>query len=311
MILTKRFIFYFISTFISVISTQFAYAQTVENEIIENTLETVEKAATEGLAEITESVSNTSKSIATITENATEPANNNTSSQAFQQIENIATDMGNATESGIAGARKQIEETVSGAKSPVANTPESIENITQIPDNNNHANYTSERHGIQFEYPSDWSLIEKTSRFESGPDIQLYNLRASTNINLIVLDEPSMASGDLQQLTNLGLELVTEDYSKEYKTIENPSIFITNGIEVGTFLITEQDKYEDYATKYAKQFWIIPKNDKLYTFAFVSPTSNFDNPENIDIRDNFIKSIKLLDDSTYTITSTNSTSRFD
>ena len=29
---------------------QFVYAQTAENEIIENTLETVEKAATEGLS---------------------------------------------------------------------------------------------------------------------------------------------------------------------------------------------------------------------------------------------------------------------
>ena len=51
--------------------SQFTYAQTVENEIIENTLETVEKATTEGLSELTESVSNTSKSIATSTENAT------------------------------------------------------------------------------------------------------------------------------------------------------------------------------------------------------------------------------------------------
>ena len=309
MIFTKKFIFYFISTFIIFISIQIAYAQPAENEIIENTLETVEKSATEGISEINRAVSNASKSVATSSENATQPANNITF-QTFQQIENIASDMGNATKSAIAGARDQIEETVSGAKSSVANTLESTENITQIPDNNNLVNYTSERHGIQFKYPSDWSLIEKTSRFESGPDIQLYNLRASTNINLIVLDEPSMASGDLQQLTNLGLELVTGDYSKEYKTIEYPSIFTTNGIKGGTFLITEQDKYEDYATKYAKQFWIIPKNDKLYSFAFVSPTSNFDNPENIDIRDSFIKSIKFLNAEPTTST-TNSTSRFD
>ena len=114
--------------------SQFTYAQTVENEIIENTLETVEKAATEGLSELTESVSNTSKSIATSTENATELANNNASSQAFQQIENIATDMGNASESAIAGAREQIEETVSGAKrvhKVTANATEGAENATR------------------------------------------------------------------------------------------------------------------------------------------------------------------------------------
>ena len=69
---------------------QFAYAQSAENEIIENTLESVEKAATEGLAEITESVSNASKSVAAPTENATQPTKNTTSSQTFQ-IENIVT----------------------------------------------------------------------------------------------------------------------------------------------------------------------------------------------------------------------------
>src|SRR5215204_859979 len=103
---------------------KFVYAQTAENEIVENTLETVEKATTKGLSEITDSVSNASKSIAISTENAKESSNNNSSSQAFQQIENIATDMGNATESAIAGAREQIEESVSGVKSAVANATE-------------------------------------------------------------------------------------------------------------------------------------------------------------------------------------------
>ena len=40
---------------------QFVYAQTAENEIIENALESVEKASTKGLSEIKESVSNASK----------------------------------------------------------------------------------------------------------------------------------------------------------------------------------------------------------------------------------------------------------
>jgi ketol-acid reductoisomerase len=108
---------------------QFTYAQPAENEIIENTLETVEKSATEGISEITESVSNASKSVATATENATQPTNNTTSSQTFQQIENIAT--GNATQSAIAGAREQIEETVSGTQSAIANATEGAENATE------------------------------------------------------------------------------------------------------------------------------------------------------------------------------------
>ena len=76
-------------------------------------------------------MSNASNSVATSTENETQPTNNTSSSQTFQQIENIATDMGNATESAIAGAREQIEETVSGTQSAIANVTEGAENATE------------------------------------------------------------------------------------------------------------------------------------------------------------------------------------
>ena len=69
---------------------QFVYAQTAENEIIENTLETVEKATTQGLSEINESVSNASKSIAISTENAKESSNNNASSQIRLFLKDLA-----------------------------------------------------------------------------------------------------------------------------------------------------------------------------------------------------------------------------
>ena len=41
-------------------------------------------------------------------------------------------------------------------------------------------------------------------------------------------------------------------------------------------------------------------NDKLYLFAFVSPTSNFDDPKNIEIKDHLIKSLKFIEDNTTT-----------
>ena len=42
-------------------------------------------------------------------------------------------------------------------------------------------------------------------------------------------------------------------------------------------------------------------NDKLYLFAFIFPTSNFDNPKNIEIKDHLIKS-KFIGDNTTTKT---------
>ena len=76
-------------------------------------------------------MSNASKSVVTPTENATQPTKNTTSSQTFQQIENIASDMGNATESAIVGARDQREKTVTGAQSAATNATEGAENATE------------------------------------------------------------------------------------------------------------------------------------------------------------------------------------
>ena len=76
--------------------SQFVYAQTVENEIIENTLE-IEKATGKNALEIDKVIPSNLK--------ITESAANNTTPQEFQ-IEDIVTDMGNATEgteSAIAG----------------------------------------------------------------------------------------------------------------------------------------------------------------------------------------------------------------
>ena len=72
-VLTTTFIILFVELGILLTSfPQFVYAQTAENEIIENTLETVEKATTEGLSEIKESVSNASKAIEDSTNNTSD-----------------------------------------------------------------------------------------------------------------------------------------------------------------------------------------------------------------------------------------------
>jgi hypothetical protein len=101
--------------------SQFVYAQTVENEIIENTLE-IEKATGKNALEIDKMIPSNLK--------ITESAANNTTPQEFQ-IEDIVTDMGNATEGTesaltnvTADAREKIEEARSDKVSAITETPE-------------------------------------------------------------------------------------------------------------------------------------------------------------------------------------------
>ena len=163
------------------------------------------------------------------------------------------------------------------------------------------SNYTSEKYGIQFQYPSDWTIKEKASRFDNGTDIIIADYLSNRNITIGCIISTSQIGNvfDLfgfQNWVNLVLKGFASGPRKEYKTIEEPSMMSIDGKETGTFLITEQDKYDDYPVKYAKQFWITNDANSC-SLSFVSPTTTFDNPENIEIRDHFIKSIKFLGES--------------
>jgi hypothetical protein len=83
------------------------------------------------------------------------------------------------------------------------------------------------------------------------------------------------------------------DYSQEYRTIEEPTFLTIDGKQVGTFVFTVQDKYDTNALKWAEQTWIINAFDHGYFISFVTPPQEFDSPDNIGIRDQFIKSLKF------------------
>lgn len=163
------------------------------------------------------------------------------------------------------------------------------------------SNYTSEKYGIQFEYPTDWKINEK-SRFDSGPDMMIADFSSSRSFNL---GFPISSGGSLanvldilgfEKVIELALHIATKGFEEAYeaKIIEEPSMISIDGKETVTFLVTSEDKYEHYAVKYARQFWITNVNDKLYAFKFIAPTTIFDDPENTEIRDHFIYSIKFL-----------------
>ena len=50
--------------------------------------------------------------------------------------------------------------------------------ITYLPafgqtNNTIYSNYTSDKNHIQFQFPADWNIKEKTNRFDNGPDVQI------------------------------------------------------------------------------------------------------------------------------------------
>lgn len=161
-------------------------------------------------------------------------------------------------------------------------------------------NHTSDRYKIEFQYPHNWTVEEKTSRFDESADIQIESGNMIDNglITIVYADNliEGFGSTDLRTSVYTAFkESITGDYSKEYRVIEKPSFIVIDNLDTGTFLFTSKDKYEDYAIKWARQYWITFNNDKGYLIAYTSSADTFDNPENIEIRDKFINSIRFID----------------
>ena len=156
-------------------------------------------------------------------------------------------------------------------------------------------NYTSNLYQIQFQYPSNWDLREKTSRFDDGTDISVNSFSPSGFISVQHMNTSEIQDMDLQRLVyEFFKSSIDGDYSNEYKVIEQPSFVTIDNQKAGTYLYTFKDKYEDFATKWASQNWIVYAGNHGYLLSFMSSTNQFDTPEMKQIRDQFLKSIKFL-----------------
>jgi hypothetical protein len=175
-----------------------------------------------------------------------------------------------------------------------------------------YTNYTSEKYKIKFDYPSDWTVTEKISRFDSGPDINIESPTLSKGSFNIVYDDEDLitelGASDIETTTYSMLESETRG-KYDIKIIEKPSFITIDNQKTGTYLITLEEKYEDFPIKRANQKWVTIVGDRFYLLSTMGSTNSFDNPENIEIRDHLLKSIKFLD--VQTTGNSSSTSRFD
>lgn len=90
--------------------------------------------------------------------------------------------------------------------------------------------------------------------------------------------------------------------SYEQRVIEQRIFLTIDGQKAGTFVYTFKDKYEDSAWTLGSQIWLVYVGDHAYEISFTERTDEFDSPENIQIRDQFIKSINFLGNTTNTNT---------
>ena len=165
--------------------------------------------------------------------------------------------------------------------------------------------YSSEKYQIQFQYPSDWLIKEKANRSDEGAEIDISNKKiAAGKLRIHFYDDLLDSFGT----TNLDAAFTkfysaTTTHDNENKIVESPSFVSIDSQMTGSFLLMFKQKNEIDPITGAVKYWITFVGDSGYKMEFMATPENFNTPDNIEIRDQFIESIVFLGQSNASNTS--------
>jgi hypothetical protein len=161
-----------------------------------------------------------------------------------------------------------------------------------------YTNYLSEKYQIAFQYPSDWTIKEKSDKLEEGAEIEVSNKKIGDGkIEINFYDDllEGFGSTDFDfAFSDFYKHRITEDLKFEYKTIQPPSLLEIDGHKTGSFHIMFSQKDEIDPISGEVQYWITFVGENGYIIKFLSIPENFDTPDNTEMRDHFISSINFL-----------------
>lgn len=160
--------------------------------------------------------------------------------------------------------------------------------------------YTSEKYGIQFQYPVDWTIKEKTYRFEEGGgDITVRSPNLLTMFGIEYKDALSLfRTLDIKDAAKTMISILEASlFGFDVLTIEEPHLVTIDNKTAATAVIAAEERYYNPPFKFLDQQWIVITDSNAYLISYLdSPTNNFDSPSHTMIRNHFIKSIKFLGD---------------
>ena len=161
-----------------------------------------------------------------------------------------------------------------------------------------YTNYLSEKYQIAFQYPSDWTIKEKSNKLEEGTEIDVSNKKIGNGkIEIHFYDDllEVFGSTDFEfAFSDFYKHRIMEDLNFEYKTIQPPSLLEIDGHKTGSFHIMFSQKDEIDPISGEVQYWITFVGENGYMIEFLSIPENFDTRDNTEMRDRFISSIDFL-----------------
>ncbi|HJT85031.1 MAG TPA: hypothetical protein VJ697_11155 [Nitrososphaeraceae archaeon] len=161
-----------------------------------------------------------------------------------------------------------------------------------------YTNYTSEEHGIQFQYPTDWKINEKNSDLDSVPDIEISSDSISQEKIYLFHKNPILdyfGTSNIEEATYFSLKAYKTGLIENYVNVNDPpSSLSIDGHKALTFAITIENKYEKSVPMIGLQDWTVFVENHGYVLGFKGFSDKFDSSENTDIRNHFITSIRFI-----------------
>lgn len=160
--------------------------------------------------------------------------------------------------------------------------------------------YKSEKYGIQFQYPVDWTIKEKTYRFdEGGGDITVRSPNLLTMFGIEYKDALSLfRTLDIKEAAKIMISILEASlFGFDVRIIEEPHLVTIDNKTAATAVIAAEERYYNPPFKFLDQQWIVIIGSNAYLISYLdSPTNDLDSPSHTMIRNHFIKSIKFLGD---------------
>jgi hypothetical protein len=166
--------------------------------------------------------------------------------------------------------------------------------------------FTDNAIGIKLQYPQQWEVEEKESKFDEGPDVVISD-NSESNFGKIKIMKPTRAGLADAEFATLTAQNAIRD-KEDTRIIEEISMdtYRIAGEEAGTFLYTLPSPLTDLLTEsntesmfgslldeVAQQMVITVHGDKMYAFVFEASTDEFESYK--ETMDHVFSSIEFLE----------------
>lgn len=164
----------------------------------------------------------------------------------------------------------------------------------------NYTLYSNPNIGISFEYPSDWKVDEKTSRFSDGADVEVSK---GFNSFKYMQDKTDVGDSDFFDLEFMA-DMAQNELTKQPETqlVESVDMdkYKISGLDTATFLVKTEKSFSENSfltLDYATQVFLVDADNRFDTIMYQDTVTKFDEPESQEILNHMLNTFKFDDSS--------------